>query len=131
MNEDIMKGQWREIKGMVKEKWGNLSGNDLAESEGKREKLLGLLQKKYGCIRDKVDLEYKESVELTKIVSSIRQIMNKKNDIGAIEFIARYGQPLLAKKHESQRKGKEESYGCAADRYFDTRLCRRNTHMAP
>ncbi|MHB8091532.1 MAG: CsbD family protein [Syntrophales bacterium] len=131
MNEDTLKGKWKETKGRVKERWGKLTGNDLGESEGKREKLLGLLQKKYGCIRDKVDLEYKESVELSGIVSSIRQIMNKKSDIMAIEFIAHYGRPLFAKKHENQRKEMEENHGCDTDCYFDTRLSRRNTHMAP
>ena len=46
MNEDILKGKWKEIKGRVKEKWGKLTDNDLGEIEGKGEKLLGSLQKK-------------------------------------------------------------------------------------
>ena len=131
MNEDILKGKWLEIKGRVKEKWGKLTDNDLCEIEGKGEKLLGLLQKKYGCIRDKAELEYKDSVELAEIVSSIREIMKKKNDIMAIAFIARYGQPLLAKNQEGQIAGKEEKHGNSTARYFDSRLSRRNTHMAP
>ena len=52
MNEDILKGKWLEIKGGVKEKWGKLMNNDLGEIEGKCEKLLGLLQKRYGYIRE-------------------------------------------------------------------------------
>jgi uncharacterized protein YjbJ (UPF0337 family) len=108
MNEDILKGKWLEIKGRVKEKWGRLTDNDLFEIEGKGEKLLGLLRKKYGYIRDKAELEYKDGVELAEIVSSIREIMTKKKDIMAIAFIARYGQPLLAKKQESQITGKEK-----------------------
>jgi uncharacterized protein YjbJ (UPF0337 family) len=125
MNEDILKGKWQEIKGRVKEKWGKLTDNDLGEIEGKGEKLLGLLQKKYGHIKDKTDLEYKDSVELAEIVSSIRGILTKMKDIRAIAFIARYGQPLLAKKQESQIKGKEEKHGYDSDRYFDTRFNRR------
>jgi uncharacterized protein YjbJ (UPF0337 family) len=102
MNEDILKGTWLEIRGRVKEKWGKLTDNDLGEIEGKGEKLLGLLQKKYGCIRDKAEPEYKDSVELAEIVSSvssIRKIMTRKKDIMTITFIARYGQPLLASVH--------------------------------
>ena len=99
MNEDILKGTWLEIKGRAKEKLAKLADNDLGEIEGRGEKLLGLLQKKYGCIRDKAELEYKDSVELAEIVSSIREIMKKKNDIMAIAFIARYGRPLLASFH--------------------------------
>jgi len=65
---------------------------------------------------------------LAEIVSSIRKIMTKKKDIMAIVFIARYGQPLLAKNQEIARK--EEKHRYDTDRYFDTRLSRRNTHLA-
>jgi len=102
MNEDILRGKWLEIKGRAKEKWGKLTDNDLGEIEGKGQKLLGLLQKKYGYIRDKAELDYRDSAELAEIVSNIREIMTKKNDVMAISFIARYGKPLLAKKQESQ-----------------------------
>ena len=90
---------------------------------------MGLLQKKYGYIGDKAELEYKDSVELAEIVSSIREIMKKKNDLMAIAFIARYGRPLLAKNQEGQIAGKEEKHRYDTDRYFDSRLSRRNTHL--
>ena len=128
MNEDILKGTWLEIRGRVKEKWGKLTDNDLGEIEGKGEKLLGLLRKKYGYIRDKAEPEYKDTVELAEIVISIRGILTKMKDIRAIAFIARYGQPLLAKNQEIARK--EEKHRYDTDRYFDTRLSRRNTHLA-
>jgi len=131
MNEDILKGKWLEIKGRVKEKWGKLTDNDLGETEGKSEKLLGLLQNRYGYIREKAELEYQDSVELAAIVSSISGIMTKMKDIRTIAFIARYGQPLLAKSQERQIARKAEKHGYDTDRYFDTRLSRRNTHMAP
>ena len=125
MNEDILKGKWLEIKGMVKEKWGKLTDNNLREIEGKGGKLLGLLQKKYGYLRDKTELEYKDSVELLTIVSDVREIMTKKGDFLPFASIARYMQPLLAKKQESQITGKEEKHGYDTDRYFDSRLRRR------
>ena len=130
MNEDILKGKLLEIKGRVKEKWGKLTDNDLLEIEGKGEKLLGLLQKKYGYIREKAVLEYKDSVELLSIVSDIREIMTKKGDFLPFASIARYMQPLLAKKQERQITGKEEKHGYDTDHYFDSRLSRRTTHLA-
>ena len=130
MNEDILKGKWREIKGRVKEKWGKLTDNDLGEIEGKGEKLLGILRKKYGYIRYKAKLENKDSVELVEIVSSMREIMIKNKDFIPFAFIARYWQPLLAKKQDSQIKGKEEKHGYNTDRYFDTRPRRRTSHLA-
>jgi uncharacterized protein YjbJ (UPF0337 family) len=130
MNEDILKGKWLEIKGRVKEKWGKLTDNDLGEIEGKGEKLLGLLRKKYGYIRDKTELEYKDSVELVEIVGSMREIMTKKKDFMPFVFIARYGQPLLTKKQNCQITGREEKHGYDTDRYFDTRPRRRTANLA-
>jgi|GEM_PF-653292 len=132
MNEDILKGKWLEIKGRVKEKWGKLTDNDLGETEGKSEKLLGRLQKKYGYIREKAEPEYKDTVELAEIVSSISEIRiaTTKKDIMAIAFIARYGQPLLAKNQESQIAGRAEKHGYDTDRYSYTRLSRHTTHLA-
>jgi len=59
MNEDILKGKWHELKGGVKEKWGKLTDDDLATVDGKVEKLVGLLQTKYGYSKDKAEAEYK------------------------------------------------------------------------
>jgi uncharacterized protein YjbJ (UPF0337 family) len=130
MNEDILKGKLQETIGRIKEKWGKLTDNNFVEIEGKNEKLFGLLQKKYGCIRDKAGLDYKDSVELAEIVSSIREIMKIKNDVMAIAFIARYGKPLFAKKQEIQISGRESKPGYDTDRYSYSRLSRRTTHLA-
>jgi len=59
MNADILKGKWKEIKGEVKQKWGKLTDDDLAQVEGKEEQLLGLLQKRYGYAKEKAEEEYK------------------------------------------------------------------------
>ncbi len=60
MNEDILKGKWREIKGGVKEKWGKLTDDEITQIEGKQDKLLGLLQKAYGYSKEKAEQEYKK-----------------------------------------------------------------------
>ena len=130
MNEDILKGKWLEIKGSVQEKWGILTDNDLDKIEGKNRKLLGLLQKKHGYIRDKAELEYKDSVELAEIIGSKREIMAKKQDVIPIAFIARYGQPLLAKNQEIQITRKGEKHGHDTDRYSYSRLSRRTAYLA-
>jgi len=130
MNKDILKGKCLEIKGRSREKWGKLTGNYLGEIEGKNQKLLGLLQKKHGYIRDKAEVEYKDSVELAEIVSSIREIMKQKKDAMAIAFIARYGQPLLTKNQEIRITKNDEKHGHDTDRYSYSRLNRRTAHLA-
>jgi len=127
MNDDILKGKWQEIKGGVKEKLGKLTDNNLGEIEGKGEKLLGLLRKKYGYFRDRAELDYKDSMELVEIISRIREIKTKNKESMVIAFINRYGHPLLVKKQESQITGTDETYGYVNDRYSDSRLRRRTT----
>ncbi len=48
MNEDQVAGKWREIKGKVKQKWGDLTDDEIAQVEGKLEELAGKIQQKYG-----------------------------------------------------------------------------------
>ena len=61
MNEDILKGKWKEIKGGVKEKWGKLTDDDLAVVEGNKESFADL-QQKYGYAKDKAEQEYKDFI---------------------------------------------------------------------
>ena len=48
MNKLEMKGSWNELKGKLKQQYGNLTDDDLVFSEGKEDELLGRLQKKLG-----------------------------------------------------------------------------------
>lgn len=66
MYEDVLKGKWKEIKGGVKEKWGKITDDELTAVEGKREKLLGLLQRKYGYAEDRAEQEYNEFIDRYK-----------------------------------------------------------------
>jgi len=59
MNKDIMQGKWREMKGRVKQQWGKLTDDDLTQIDGNSERLLGMLQQRYGYARDKAEEEYK------------------------------------------------------------------------
>ncbi len=49
-----IKGNWNELKGKVKQHWGNLTDDDLKYSEGKEEELIGRIQKKTGEKREEV-----------------------------------------------------------------------------
>ena len=63
MNEDILKGKWKEIKGEAKQKWGKLTDDDLTQIEGKAEQLVGLLQKRYGYAKEKAEEEYQGFID--------------------------------------------------------------------
>ncbi len=55
MNWDIAKGQWKQFRGQVQEQWGKLTNDDLDKIEGKRDQLLGAVQKRYGIARDEAE----------------------------------------------------------------------------
>lgn len=52
MNWDRVEGNWKQFTGKLREKWGDLSDNDLAKINGRRDQLEGLLQERYGIGRD-------------------------------------------------------------------------------
>jgi uncharacterized protein YjbJ (UPF0337 family) len=54
MNKFQFKGSWNEIKGKLKQQYGNLTDDDLVFAEGKEDELLGRLQKKLGKSKDEV-----------------------------------------------------------------------------
>ena len=55
MNEDRIKGQWKQLTGKIQAKWGKLTNDDLDVAEGNAEYLAGKVQERYGC--EKVDAE--------------------------------------------------------------------------
>ena len=54
MNENTIKGQWEQVKGAVKETWGDLTDDEITQLEGNRQKLSGKIQERYGRAEDVV-----------------------------------------------------------------------------
>lgn len=52
MNEDRIKGQWKQVSGKVKARWGKLTNDDMQVAEGNEEYLAGRLQERYGMAKD-------------------------------------------------------------------------------
>lgn len=60
MKTDQLKGNWKQIKGQIKEKWGELTDDDLTRIDGQREKLLGAIQKKYGVAKEEAEKQVRD-----------------------------------------------------------------------
>jgi uncharacterized protein YjbJ (UPF0337 family) len=60
MNEDRLEGNWKQIKGEVKEQWGKLTDDELDQMEGRTQQLVGAIQKHYGKSRDEAEREVQE-----------------------------------------------------------------------
>jgi uncharacterized protein YjbJ (UPF0337 family) len=60
MNWDTIKGDWKQFKGKVQEKWGKLTDDDLNKIQGRREQLAGAIQKTYGVAKEEAEKQVKE-----------------------------------------------------------------------
>lgn len=52
-----MKGSWTQTKGVVKEQWGKLTDDDLLEIEGRRDRLVGKIQTRYGVPKEEAEAQ--------------------------------------------------------------------------
>lgn len=60
MNQDRIAGQWKQLKGKIKEKWGKLTDDDLTRADGDVEYLAGKIQERYGIAKDEAHQQVKE-----------------------------------------------------------------------
>jgi uncharacterized protein YjbJ (UPF0337 family) len=60
MNWDQIAGNWKQVKGVVKEKWGKLTDDDVDVIAGKRDILLGKIQERHGIAREVAEKELKD-----------------------------------------------------------------------
>ena len=64
INEDILKGKWKQFRGEVQKKWGKLTDDNLDQVNGDRMKLEGMLQEKYGIKKAEVNKQIDELLEM-------------------------------------------------------------------
>ena len=60
MNWDRAAGDWKQLKGKVKQKWAKLTDDDLTYIDGQRDQLLGRIQERYGIAKDQAEKQLKE-----------------------------------------------------------------------
>ena len=67
--DDVLQGQWRQLRGKIKEHWGNLTDDDLDRANGRYDQLVGALQERYGY--SKADAETKLSDFLSDVLAKV------------------------------------------------------------
>jgi uncharacterized protein YjbJ (UPF0337 family) len=60
MNDDVFKGKWMQLKGQIKEKWGQLTDDDFDTAGGQRDQLVGRIQERYGLAKDEATRQVEE-----------------------------------------------------------------------
>ena len=58
--EYTIEGNWKQFKGKAQAKWGDVTDDEWDVIEGNRERLIGMIQERYGKARDEAEKEVKE-----------------------------------------------------------------------
>jgi uncharacterized protein YjbJ (UPF0337 family) len=60
MNWNQVEGNWKQLKGKIKAKWGDLTDDEIDTINGRREELLGKIQKAYGVGQEEAERQVKD-----------------------------------------------------------------------
>jgi uncharacterized protein YjbJ (UPF0337 family) len=85
ISQQELRGGWNQIKGQLKEKWGQLTDSDLTQAEGNVEKLVGVIQQKTGAAHREVETFFDQCVEegsnmANRVASSAKQYAQQAGD---------------------------------------------------
>lgn len=67
MNNDVFEGKWKQLRGRIQEKWGELTDDELDQIQGKRDILIGKLQEKYGYAREDAEREVNDFLKGVRV----------------------------------------------------------------
>jgi len=67
MNQDVLKGEWKQLIGKVRQRWAKLTDDDLAEIKGDRDVLMGKIQAHYGRSREQAEDDLDRWLEAERI----------------------------------------------------------------
>jgi uncharacterized protein YjbJ (UPF0337 family) len=104
MNSNELESKWQKLKGEIRSQWGKLTDDDLERIAGNKDKLIGVVQERYGYVWDEarqmVDRyldDYNglktQATEALRAVASRENLQKVKNDV--VDFVRRYPIPSL------------------------------------
>jgi uncharacterized protein YjbJ (UPF0337 family) len=101
MNTDTFEGQWRQMRGELRSWWGRLSDNDFEKIAGKKDRLIGMLQEKYGYTReaaqqemDRRFREYEDRARTSSPAPKSGKTGDGMNDTSAVQPISAVGEKI-------------------------------------
>ena len=104
MNSDVLESKWQKLKGEIRSQWGKLTDDDLERIAGNKDKLIGMVQERYGYFWDEarqmVDRYLDEhnglktqATKALRAVASRENLLKVKSDV--VDFVRRYPLPSL------------------------------------
>ncbi|MAR90559.1 MAG: CsbD family protein [Pseudomonadota bacterium] len=63
MSNDVMEGKWKQVKGKLRENWGKLTDDDVEQVDGSNDRLVGMLQEKYGYAKEEAEKQVRKLLD--------------------------------------------------------------------
>lgn len=63
MNENILEGKWKQLRGYLRERWGEITDDEFDQIAGKRDRLAGVLQERYGYTQMEAERQIDDFLE--------------------------------------------------------------------
>src|SRR6266404_7615931 len=104
MNRDVLAGQWKQMRGELKTWWGKLTDDDVDRIAGQKDKLIGLLQERYGYAREQAEQEVERRLEEygDKTGGAVASMSAKARELGATAARkANEAAPVIGEKMKS------------------------------
>ena len=78
MNTDQLQGKWKQVKGSVKERWGNLTDDDVDVINGQRDQLIGRVQERYGITKAEAQAQVDDWMRSNSYDTDVEQREHRK-----------------------------------------------------
>ena len=78
MNADRLQGNWKQVKGSVKERWGKLTDDDIDVINGQRDQLIGRIQERYGIAKDEAQTQVDQWMKSDLDTAEERETLRRK-----------------------------------------------------
>lgn len=80
MNKDIAAGKIKQAEGSIQAKWGKISKQDFEKIKGDKDKLVGLIQEKYGEAKDQIEETLSEILGSSSLHEAVETAYKKKDE---------------------------------------------------
>ncbi len=108
MNKDIVEGNWKQMRGLIKEWWGKLTNDDLEKINGQYDRLVGLIQQKYGYTKAQAEQELERHFsDYESYAGTSISMPHRYSEKGMHTTLS---EPLRAQNHRGQVHVSEPTY---------------------
>ena len=98
VNQQTLQGNWNEIKGKLRNKWGQLTNDDLQSVHGNVDQLIGLIQRKTGEARNSVEQFLEEARQVFQKALQTPSLIEDPGLFGTVFTAAQYFPWFLSKE---------------------------------